>query len=527
MSAPFNPARAFDAVPPPADPRQPPKLRPYQSDVIEKFRAAVIIDGKRKVMLVAPTGSGKTVIAGAIVKDAVARQQRVLFFSHRREITGQTSAKLYAVDVDHGIIQAGFPLRLHEPVQVASVQTLTARAIRGSAIELPHADLVIVDEAHHTPADTYRKVLAAYPGAVVLGLTATPCRKDGRGLGNIFETMIECPQVEDLIDLEFLVPTVVYAPADRIDLSGIRTQAGDYVESQLAERMNTAKLVGDVVTHWHRHGERRRTVVFATDVAHSVHLRDEFRKSGARAEHLDGKTPKDERETILKRLAQGEIELVCNCMVLTEGWDCPEASCLILARPTKSTGLFRQMVGRGLRPAPGKANCVVLDHAGAVFEHGFVEEPVVWTLDVTRRARNSKHDARRDSYSSRLCDCPKCGALRVAGEKCRSCGYLPQRPPRAVDWEDGELGRVDRSGHAHGHRATASERDRWHRQLVHIATERGYRPGWAAHKYREKFGAFPPWGTVTPIPASPEVLSWIRSRQIAYAKAMAKQGSAA
>jgi DNA repair protein RadD len=391
MNAPFNPARSFEVVPiGDTSSRQPPELRPYQVDVIDRFQTAVA-SGKRKIMLVAATGSGKTVIAGAIVKKQVAEGRRVLFFSHRREITTQTSAKLYAVGIDHGIIQAGFPLRLHEPVQVASVQTLTARAIRGSAIELPAADLVIVDEAHHTPADTYQKVLEKYPEATLLGLTATPCRKDGRGLGNVFEVLIECPQVQELIDLEFLVPTTVYAPADRIDLSGIRTQAGDYVENQLAERMNTAKLVGDVVTHWHRHGERRKTVVFATDVAHSLHLRDEFRRSGALSEHIDGKTPKVERDGILTRLARGDIEIVTNCAVLCEGWDSPDVSCLVLARPTKSMGLYRQMVGRGLRPAPGKRDCVVLDHAGAVFEHGFVDEPVVWTLDTTQRAKNAKH----------------------------------------------------------------------------------------------------------------------------------------
>jgi DNA repair protein RadD len=503
-----------------------PELRPYQADVIDKFRSAVDA-GQRKIMLVAPTGSGKTVIAGAIVGDAVARDQRVLFFSHRREITQQTSAKLYAVGIDHGIIQAGFPLRLHEPVQVASVQTLTARAIRGSAIELPAADLVIVDEAHHAPAETYAKVLAKYSNAIILGLTATPCRRDGRGLGNVFDALIECPQVADLVDLGFLVGTTVYAPADRIDLSGIRTQAGDYVENQLAERMNTTKLVGDVVTHWHRHGERRRTVIFATDVAHSIHLRDEFQKSGVRAEHVDGKTPKEDRDAILGRLSRGEIDIITNCAVLTEGWDCPDVACLVLARPTKSMGLYRQMVGRGLRPAPGKTDCLVLDHAGAVFEHGFVDEPVTWTLDTSRRAKNEKHELRRHTYGSRLSDCPKCGALRVAGEKCRSCGFLPTRSPRAAEFEDGDLGRVDRTGIPRDVRPTAADKTRWHRELTWYANKNGYRPGWAAHKFKEKFGTFPGWGSVTPIPATPEVLSWIRSRQIAYAKAMSKQGGRA
>jgi DNA repair protein RadD len=200
-------------------------------------------------------------------------------------------------------------------------------------------------------------------------LTATPCRGDGRGLGGIFETMIECPQVSELIEKEHLVKSIVYAPVDP-DLKGVGTRNGDFVEAQLADRMDRPKLIDDVVTHWHKYGGGRKTVVFGVNVAHSIHLRDEFRLSGVRAEHIDGATPKDERDAILARLASGEIEMVTNCMVLTEGWDMPEVSCCILARPTKKMGLYRQMVGRVLRPAPGKTNAIILDHSGAVYLHG-------------------------------------------------------------------------------------------------------------------------------------------------------------
>jgi DNA repair protein RadD len=240
------------------------------------------------------------------------------------------------------------------------------------------------------PAETYRKIIDAYPDAILLGLTATPCRGDGRGLGGIFEVIIECPQVADLIEQKYLVKTRTYAPVNP-DLKGVRTVAGDYNESQLADRMDRPKLIGDIVTHWHKFGERRKTVAFAVNVAHSVHLRDEFIKSGVRAEHIDGSTPKPERDATLERLASGDIELVSNCMVLTEGWDMPEVACCILARPTRKMGLFRQMIGRILRPAPGKVDAIVLDHSGAVFRHGFVEDPVEWTLDPDRHAESPTH----------------------------------------------------------------------------------------------------------------------------------------
>jgi superfamily II DNA or RNA helicase len=464
---------------------------------------------------VAPTGAGKTVIAAAIIAGAA---RRVLVIAHRREIVNQTSDKLTARGVPHGIIQAGDDdkLRPMAAVQVASIQTLHARAIRSSAMEMPLADLLIIDEAHHGCAMTYRRILEAYPDALVLGLTATPCRGDGRGLGGIFQVMIECPQVPDLIELDYLVKSRVYAPVDP-DLRGVKTQAGDYVETQLADRMDRPKLVGDLVTHWHKYGERRRTIAFACSVGHSIHICDEFVKAGVRAEHLDGTTPKDERDAILARLGSGVTEVVSNCMVLTEGFDCPDVGCIILARPTKKMGLFRQMIGRGLRPADGKSDVVILDHSGAVFRHGLPEDRVDWTLDPDRRAISPEHVKRQTRNESKLIECSQCSTLRVGGMPCPNCGFLPRRPAEFIATAAGELGLVQ-GGKA---RVNYSQRDlaAWHGMLAHIAAERGYKPGWVGHKFKEKFGTWPAWGS-TPelIQPTPEVLSWVRSRQIAFAK---------
>jgi DNA repair protein RadD len=380
---------------------------------------------------------------------------------------------------------------------------------------LPPADLLVIDEGHHCPAATYRKIIEAYPDAVLLGLTATPCRGDGRGLGGIFQVIIECPQVAELIEQKYLVRTRVYAPVNP-DLKGVRTVAGDYNERQLAERMDRAKLVGDIVTHWHKFSERRKTVALPSMSRTRSTCADEFIKSGVRAEHIDGSTPKPERDASLDRLASGEIDLITNCMVLTEGWDLPAVSCCILARPTKKMGLFRQMIGRVLRPADGKTDAIVLDHSGAVFRHGFVEDRVEWTLDPEKRATSPTHEQRGENYPSRLLECSQCSAVRVAGEPCPHCGFLPQRPPRPIVFVDGELaevGRDRRSG------LNNYNRDEWHGMLAWIADERGYQRGWIAHKYKEKFGTWPPWGaTPMPIPPSHEVRSWVRSRMIAYAK---------
>jgi superfamily II DNA or RNA helicase len=388
-------------------------------------------------------------------------------------------------------------------------------------VPLPAANVIIIDEAHHAAARTWRNIIEAYPNARRIGLTATPCRSDGRGLGNYFTRIIEGPQIPELIADKWLVPTIYYAPVDP-DLRGVHTRQGDYVVSQLADRMNRDDLVGDIVSNWHKFAERRRTLVFCVDVAHSVHVKDEFIESGVKAEHIDGGTPKTERDAALARLASGETELITNCMVLTKGFDLPSIGCIVLARPTKQIGLFRQMAGRGLRPAPGKNNLILIDHSGAVFRHGLLEDRVEWTLDVTKRADNPTHSSRSQAQTSRLIECSQCSALRTAGEKCPHCGFFPQRRPDLIVFREGELARINKNSRSAASAYDPNERMRWHAELTYIAAERGYRPGWAAHKYKEKFGTWPPTRAIKPISPTPEILSWVRSRNIAYAKGRQK-----
>ena len=244
-----------------------------------------------------------------------------------------------------------------------------------------------------------------------------------------------------------------------------------------------------------------KTVCFATNVRHSIHIRDEFIASGVRAEHIDGTTPMDERDATLARLASGEIEVVTNCMVLTEGWDMPALGCLILARPTKQMGLYRQMIGRGLRPAPGKSNCIVIDHSGATYRLGFAEDFIEWTLDPDRHAENPTHAARDGDLPGgpKIVECRECGAARVGGMACLSCGYLPAPPPRAIEIIDGDLGLVDGSRRARPNPDDPRIRGEWHAMLAGIAAERGYKPGWVAHQYKTKFGDWPPYGA-RPVP---------------------------
>jgi DNA repair protein RadD len=328
--------------------------------------------------------------------------------------------------------------------------------------------------------------------------------------------MIECPQVAELIIGGYLVKSRVYAPVDP-DLRGVKTQQGDYIVSQLSHRVNTDALVGDIVLHWLKYGERRRTVAFAVGVEHSVHIRDEFLRADVRAEHLDGTTPITEREAILARLRTGETEVITNCMVLCEGWDMPDVGCCILARPTKQMGLYRQMIGRVLRPAEGKPDAIVLDHSGAVYRHGLPEDYVEWTLDVDRRAVNQAQAKRDRGAAPKLRECPSCKAVMVA-PPCGNCGWQPRPRGRAVDFEDGELGLVV-NGKANAQAYTFEQKSEWYRMLVGEALRRGKKPGWAFYLFQDKFGHEPHrfWDH-TALAPTPEVASYVRSRIIAYAK---------
>jgi superfamily II DNA or RNA helicase len=500
-------------------------LHPFQQDAIDAIRDE-IAKGHRRVLLVAPTGSGKTIIASDVVARAIKKYSRVLLLAHRREIVDQTSEKLRRFDARHGIIMAGASPRPMEAVQVATIQTLSARAVRREVMGLPPADVVIIDEAHHCRADSYQEIIELYPKAVLLGLTATPCRGDGRGLGNVFEEMVECPQVAELIKLGHLVPSRIYAPV-KPDLKNVRTQSGDYAVGQLERRMDTTELVGDVVRDFLQHGERRRTICFAVGVDHSKHIANEFLKFDIRAEHLDGNTPKDEREAILARLASGETEVVSNCMVLTEGFDCPDVGCIVLARPTKQLGLYRQMVGRGLRPAPGKKDCIILDHADAWRSHGRPEDDIAWTLDVDSRAANRSQEKRQRGDALQIFECPGCKVL-MTRPPCPSCGWRPQPRARDVDFQDGELGLVQGALVRAGEMARA-EQIRFYRELLGYARANGKQDGWAWHQCREGKGFEAPWSWKEQghLPPTPATIAWAKHRIIRYAKSLqAKRGAA-
>lgn len=490
----------------------------FQADVIARVKAEMLATTAARILMVIPTGGGKTVTSALIIAGMVLHGRRVLILVHRRELLQQWSQKLHAAGVDHGLIAAGYPSRPEAMVQIAMVSTLHARAIRTATIDLPPADLVVVDEAHHTPAGTWSRILEAYPDAHVLGPTATPCRADGRGLGGFFRVMIKGPSMAELIASGFLAPFRVIAPA-KPDLTRIGVRHGEFKLDELAAVMDQPKLVGDVVTQYHRYGEGRKAIVYALNRKHAGHIHNSLGEANIVAAVIDGETPVDERDALLRKFAAGEIQVIVNVGVFVEGTDIPDVGCIIIARPTKSIGLYLQMVGRGLRSAPGKPDCIIIDHAGVVEMHGFPDEPIEWPLAPDKKLRQPLKESRSKRRAMALVDCPECGGARWQGSHCTGCGWRPRTRGEAVDVVDADLVPMQRDGTSRPSVTTPEGKFAFYRQLLWIARERGYSDGWAWHKVSEKFGqrVNTPRGC-EPLPPSDEVRAWVKSRAIAWAR---------
>jgi DNA repair protein RadD len=434
-----------------------------------------------RTLLVAPTGSGKTVMG---VELAQRLGVPTLWLAHRKELIDQAAAQLRTYGLTVGEIMAGYqPLPL-APVQVASVQTLVRRNI-------PPVGLVVIDEAHHAAASTYQTILDECRGARVIGLTATPFRLDGKGLGDLFDRLVVAAYTDDLCHAGTLHAPKVWASSSP-DLRGIKKVGGDYAKGALAERTNTDDANADIVQTWKQHAyvdlpdglgsfNWRKTVAFAVDVQHSKDIAEAFNAAGEGivAEYVTGSTSRDERDAILRRLRDGRTHVVANCMVLTEGWDLPTLECAIIARPTASLNLHLQMIGRIMRSTEGKDGCIVLDHAGNHHVHGLVTRRISYSLDTGKKVGFEEPLGLRR--------CKQCGLFYAITEfACPECGWTPtpeDARPRPAIHGDGELVVFDDAAYAY-------RREVWN--LIEAQREiEDFKHGWSLYRYKERFGDYP------------------------------------
>jgi superfamily II DNA or RNA helicase len=481
------------------------ELRDYQAGGIERLRFLVNQHHKKRLLLVGPCGMGKGHIIASLLASCVAKGNRALAIAHRVELIEDLADRVCRHGFMPGVVMAGHPPHPERPVQVASIQTLARR-------EKPVADLVIIDEAHHSTASSYLKVLEHYPEAVVIGLTATPCRLGGQPLGDVFTNMVEPIRSAELVDRGLLVPVKGFAYDDP-KLNLLKRSGGDFVNNELAAMVDVAKVRGNVVQQYLLRAPGSRALVFAVNVEHAKKLAEEFKGRGVAAEQLDCDTPREERAAMFARFKSGATRVLCQCQLFTEGIDVPAIETVILARPTASLSLALQMIGRGRRilqcecglwPHWRQDSCAcgrpvkkrfvrIHDHGSVIRTHGMPDDPREWSLTETF-AMDTRTAAKPGTA---IRSCRQCFAIYMADEPaCPQCGAVNRAPKRIIRTAQGvavALEAVEREqAKQEPTKATAEQQFEYFRYLVHLEHSKGYRRGYAEMRFHGRFRCWPP-----------------------------------
>lgn len=525
------------------------KLRPYQTEAVEKVYDA-FDRGMRSVLVCAPTGAGKTTIAAELARIENGKHNTVFFVAHRRELIKQAFCRLTMglLDPRHvGVIAGGVSKaakldlfaasddaelhwktyatkRPNAIVQVCSVESLRSLlALQGGpqnslqdARRMKHPDLVIIDEAHRSAANGYRRLFETWNFARFVGITATPIRNDGKGLSDVFDELVQTVFPHELVEQGYLAKPRIIAPRfGGKELEGVRTKLGDYDDKQTDEIMRDKKMISGAVETWMQFAGNRKTVAFAVSVNHSKELCAEFNERGVRAAHIDGTTPTAKRDGVLADLRAGRLDVVCNANILTEGWDDPSVRCALLCRPTKSLTVYLQQCGRVLRPHPS-GEPIIIDHAWCLDTHDTPIRKRIYTLQDSKKKRDA---------APRIKICQGCfSAISPSQRVCPHCGHESQGPEvTETSREDVEFEVVDRRADIAPEderfaNSTEEERRAKYNELLGLAQRRGNSNGWAAHRYREEYGQWPPraW---EPIDKSPEAMRREHARLASVAQA--------
>ena len=406
------------------------QLRDYQVEAITNVKKSFLNDAK-SVLLTLPTGAGKTVIFSQITKLAKSKGSNVLILVHRKELIDQAGDKLTKANVKYGIIAAG-----HKPidsnVQVASVQTLINRL---NNLWIP--SIIIIDEAHHAVASSWQKVFNHYKDTLKLGVTATPMRMTGAGLGEVFDDLIVGSTIPELVELGHLAKHEVYAPPNKLNLDKIRTIRGDFNKKEVEDELDKVDIVGDAVENYRRLGNNKPAIAFCISVKHGQYVTNKFKQAGYTAELITGSMKSDDRNTLVDNFKTGKIQILVSIDVVSEGFDVEGCYVAILLRPTKSEGLYIQQVGRVLRPEPNKT-AIVLDHVGNTKRHGFVDD--IREFDLHQKAKAK----RKGEIAPAVETCEQCFAVYRPQPICPVCGHKKEITKREITYEDGELVKMKR-----------------------------------------------------------------------------------
>ena len=438
-------------------------LRPYQNDIVNRVREAYL-KGYKSPCVVLPCGGGKSVIVAEIARRTTAKDNHVLFLVHRRELVEQIEQTFskWGVDMDK--------------TDVMMVQTATRRIAK-----LNKPALIITDENHHSKAATYRRIYDAFPDVYRLGVTATPVRLDGSGLGDVNDILIEGVSAKWLINNHYLSPYDYYAPSIA-DLTGVRILHGEYETKSAEKALLKTTVFGDAIRHYKELAGGRQAVCYCVSVNHSMAMAEEFSTAGITAAHIDGSTPKAERDRIIADFRRGDIKIICNVDLISEGFDVPDCSCAILLRPTKSLTLYIQQSMRCMRYKSGK-RAVIIDHVGNYARFGMPDADRKWEL-------NAKKSPRKQSESGvdvKAKQCPQCYYTfeppNFGRAVCPACGYQFPKHERKIEHEyNAELQKI--AGFALEY--DTPEQCRNMQELSVYAKRHGYKQGWVYYQAKKR-----------------------------------------
>ena len=511
----------------------PMQLRPHQVKALELIRERMKMR-ERRIVLELVTAGGKTACAVAMIQAAVAKGGRCLFVVNRTQLLNQTVERFASQGIDAGIIQGKNTTGTHKRVLVASIATLHLRPK-----EMPDdLALLVIDEAHAAGGDTRLHKLIHHvhgkaPKAAIIGLTATPWAS-GMGKhyealeGPLFQSKV-CPvTAAELIEQGYLCDCEIYAPPGP-DMTGVKVVAGEYDEDQSAERMEKLNIIGDIVTTYLKHGSGKKAVLFAPNIAFSQKMAEEFTRVGIDARHIDYRKPEAEKNELLKAFDNDEFRILCNPLLLREGWDCPSVEVLIMARPTRSLISWAQIAGRVLRVSPGKSLAKILDHSGTASRLGFpTDDRSAEPLDDGKpKSASEKKDKEKKEQEKLPKACTECHFLKPAGvHECPACGHIPRRPSD-IEVLPGELVLMKKSKKhkAEDPALRFGNKQKVMSMLLQYAHERDYKEGFALRQYRDIFGVWPRGLESTREPVSPELRSWLRAMQIRFAKSRDRSAS--
>ena len=465
-------------------------LRNYQQEFLNKLRNSFLKN--KNILGVLPTGAGKTVIISAITQLAQQKGNRVYIFAHRIELIEQISSALHAFNIPHNLVLPDYPVNNNILVQVCSVDTFIRRVNN----YLP-PDLIIVDEAHHLASATNKwgRCVSNFPNARILGLTATPVRTNGQGLGRnsggLFDDLIVGCSVEWLIQNGYLTDIRYFVPPQIVDMTGVRTLGGDYDQNELEERLNQSIVTGDAIAHYARICPHAPAIAFCASIRHAQAVAAEFSANGFTSDVIHGGLDKVTRKNLISGLAKREINVLTSVNVISEGTDIPIVEAGIILRPTQSLALHLQMVGRIPRIAEGKIFAFLNDHVGNTLRHGFADTPREWTLAGTKKSRKDQEP------TIPMKQCPNCFCCHKPAPACPSCGHKYKTEIKKLKTEKGELqelSKEERELIKIRQKREIKKADSLN-ELKEIEKKRGFKKGWADHVWagkllaREKYNA--------------------------------------